>query len=289
MKKIFGEINLTWKKLIIFAIVCGVYTGIMAILPITRDTSFRDISITFEWWILFGILIIINSKSPKDSAFKCFIFFLISQPLVYLVQVPFYELKWEIFKYYPGWFVWTLCTIPMGFIGYYLKKDKWWGLFILTPILLFLGYHYNGFLSETLSFFPNHLISTIFCLTTLIIYPLYIFKNKKVRIAGIIISIIIIITMSIFATANKSMYNTTILISSPEKVIFDNTYKVSLEDEKYGKVFIVYEKNIEDYMVNAEFNKTGKTKFIIESPQGEKHIFDLTINRSSYHIEEIKN
>ena len=121
----------------------------------------------------------------------------------------------------------------MGFIGYYLKKDKWWGLFILTPILLFLGYHYNGFLSETLSFFPNHLISTLCCLTTLIIYPLYIFKNKKVRIAGIIISIIIIITMSIFATANKSMYNTTILISSPEKVIFDN--EESLIKEGFGK------------------------------------------------------
>ena len=70
MKKLFGEINLTWKKLILFAVICGIYTGIMAILPITRDTSFRDISITFEWWILFGILIIINSKSPKDSAFN---------------------------------------------------------------------------------------------------------------------------------------------------------------------------------------------------------------------------
>ena len=85
MKKLFGGINLTWKKLIIFAIIAGTYTAVMALLPITRDTSFRDIAIYFEWWILFGIIIISNSKSPLDSALKCFVFFLISQPLIYLV------------------------------------------------------------------------------------------------------------------------------------------------------------------------------------------------------------
>ncbi|MBR3198831.1 MAG: hypothetical protein IKG27_02310 [Bacilli bacterium] len=50
VKKLFGEINLTWKKLIIFSVVIGVYTGIVAMLPITKDTSFADISISFEWW-----------------------------------------------------------------------------------------------------------------------------------------------------------------------------------------------------------------------------------------------
>lgn len=89
IEKLFGDINLTWKKLIIFALLSGVYTAIMAILPIAKDTSFEDITISFEVWILFGIFIIMNSKSSKDSALKCFIFFLISQPLVYLLQVPF--------------------------------------------------------------------------------------------------------------------------------------------------------------------------------------------------------
>ena len=77
MKKLFGEIDLTWKKIILFAIVAGVYTALMALIPITKDTSFRDISIQFEWWILFGILIICNSKSPLDSSLKCFVFFCI--------------------------------------------------------------------------------------------------------------------------------------------------------------------------------------------------------------------
>ena len=33
MKKLFGGIDLTWKKLIIFAIIAGVYTAIMALSP----------------------------------------------------------------------------------------------------------------------------------------------------------------------------------------------------------------------------------------------------------------
>ena len=143
MKKIFGGINLTWKKVIIFAILAGIYTAIMAMLPITDNTSFKDITISFEVWILFGILIIVNSKSAKDSALKCFVFFLISQPLVYLVQDVINHSNLFL-TYYRFWVLWTIATIPMGFIGYYMKKDKWWGLLILLPMLIFVGAEYSG-------------------------------------------------------------------------------------------------------------------------------------------------
>ena len=182
LKKIFGEVNLSWLKLVIFAIIAGVYTAIMAILPITNNTSFADITISFEVWILFGIFIIMNSKSAKDSALKCFIFFLISQPLVYLIQVPFSSLGFGIFVYYKYWFIWTLLTIPMGFLGYYIKKDKWWGLIILTPILVLLGLHYKKFLGETLYSFPNHLLSMIFCVITLLTYHYVYLKIRKTEL-----------------------------------------------------------------------------------------------------------
>ena len=288
MKKLFGGLNITWLKLIIWAIIAGVYTGAMAIIPAARDTSFADISISFEVWILFGILIIMNSRSAFDSAAKCFVFFLISQPLVYLVQVPFSRMGWGIFTYYPPWFRWTLLTIPMGFIGYYMKMDKWWGMLILTPMLLFLGYHYSSFLRETISFFPNHLLSTIFCLVTLFLYAFYIFDDKKVRTIQVVIAAVIVIVMTVIGSSGKSYYNTTVLVSGgSSNTVFDDSYTVSLEDEAYGKVFIVYEENIEDYMVNAEFKKTGDTKLILESPEGEKIVFDLTIYRDSYHIEKL--
>lgn len=289
LKKLFGEIDLSWKRLIIFAIIAGVYTGIMAMLPIAKDTSFADISMTFEWWVLFGVFIIMNSKSAKDSALKCVVFFLISQPLVYLVQVPFKPDGFGLFRFYPGWFKWTLLTIPMGYLGYYMKRDKWWGLMILSPILLFVGFHYQSFLSTLLSFFPNHLLSAIFCLTTMIIYPICIFENRKIKVTGFVISVIIILVMTVIAIGNeKSFYTTTIMNSgSYNGVEFDDTYKVYLKDEEYGKVSIIYDSSLENYSVNAEFNKKGETEFIIESLDGNKQIFKIIIERYSYKLIEL--
>ncbi len=282
MKKLFGEIDLTWKRTIIFAIIAGVYTAIMAMIPMAKDTSFEDITISFEVWIFFGILIIMNSKSAKDSALKCFVFFLISQPLVYLVQDVIKHSSLFI-TYYRNWVIWTVATIPMGFIGYYMKKDEWWGLLILAPILVFLGEHYATYLSKTMFSFPYHLLTTLFCLVTLIIYPIAIFNNKKNKVVGIVISILIILVMTGLALSKPSVYNTTIFVNGEEHK-FDNTYKVYLTDESFGKVYIVFEKDIDDYMVNAEFKKAGKAELVLESPKGEKNTYEIDIKDHTYSV-----
>lgn len=285
MKRLFGKIDLTWKKVIIFACLIGIYTGIMALIPITRDTSFRDISISFEVWILFGILIIINSKSSIDSALKCFVFFLISQPLVYLVQVPFSDLGWKILDYYKNWILWTILTIPMGFIGYYMKKDKWWGLLILIPMLALLGIHYKNFLGEIIYNFPYHLLSTLFCIITIIVYPVIIFKNKKIKLTGVIIGILILIVMTFLTLANKTTYNTTILVNGGEAgAVFDDSYKVYLENSKFGTVYIEYNEAIEEFMVNAKFNRAGKTNVILEDSNGNKTVFAIDVKNDRYNI-----
>ena len=289
MKKLFGRINMTWPKLIIFAVIAGVYTGVMAALPITKDTSFADISITFEWWVLFGIIIIVNSKTPLDSALKCIVFFLISQPLVYLVQVPFNAYGWGIFRYYPGWFVWTLCTFPMGFVGYFMRKNKWWSLLILVPILLFVGYHYWSFLRETFSYFPRHLLSALFCAATLVIYPLFVFAAKRLRTIGLILSLVIIAAATVVAvTGERSAYNTVLLVNNGSQgVQFDGSYEASLEDESFGEVYIEFNENIQDHMVKASFRKTGETKLILKAPDGTERVFRIDVHRSSVDIAEI--
>ena len=287
IRKLFGDIDLSWKKLIIFAIIAGVYTAIMAILPITKDTSFEDITVYFEVWVLFGIIIIMNSRSPKDSALKCFVFFLISQPLVYLLQVPFSSLGWGIFGYYRYWFIWTLLTIPMGFFGYYMKKDKWWGLLILTPILLLLGYHYVNYLGKVIFYFPHHLLSTLFCFVSILIYPQVIFNDKKIKTAGLIISIVILLAASIYTLVNRHTYSTTLLSNGGEAgAVFDDTYKAYLEDESFGDVKIVYNDAIEDYLLNANLIKGGKTNLILEDPKGNKTVFEIDIGYSSYDIKK---
>ena len=284
MKKLFGEINLTWTKLIILAIVIGIYTAIMAMLPLTAHTSFSDLAVTFEVWIFMGIFIIMNSKSPKDSALKCFIFFLISQPIIYLLQDVINGS--HLFKtYYKYWFIWTIGCLPMGYIGYYMKKDKWWGLLLLLPMLLLLGNELSGYLSQTMFSFPRHLLTVLFCISTLIIYPLVIFNNKKIKITGVIISILIIIIMVIICILKPPIYETDILLSG-EKYQFDDTYKVSLDNSKYGDLEIIYNDGIECYIVHAKFKKAGKTIFILESPEGNKQLFDLVIKYDTYSIDE---
>lgn len=283
LKKLFGGINLTWPKLLIFAVITGVYTAIMALLPITHDTSFADISISFEEWILFGVIIIMNSKSAIDSALKCFVFFLISQPLVYLLQVPFSEQGFGLFRYYNYWFIWTVLTLPMGFIGYFMKKDKWWGLIILTPVLLLLGEHYLLFIQETVFSFPYHLLSCLFCFVTLLIYPICIFKNKKIKIAGTIISAVIILTTSVIGFANPITYNTTL---PSGEVTIDDSCNVYLADDKYGKVYIEYDEGFEDYFIEAEFRHSGKTELILEDANGNETKFDLVIKRDTYELNE---
>ena len=132
MKKIFGGINLTWKKVIISAVVIGISVGLLNSISFLADTTVTDIATYFDFWIFCGIFIIMNSKSNKDSALKCFVFFLISQPLIYLAEVPFNDMGWGLFIYYKYWFIWTILTIPMGYIGYYIKKDELWGSLIFT-------------------------------------------------------------------------------------------------------------------------------------------------------------
>ncbi len=287
IRKIFGGIDLSWKKVIIWAVAAGVYTAIMAMLPIAEDTSFVDLTVTFEVWILFGIIIIMNSRSPVDSALKCVVFFLISQPLVYLIQDLINQSSLFI-TYYRYWFMWTVATVPMGFIGHYMKKDKWWGLLILTPILILLGTQFSAYLSKTMFSFPRHLLTTLFCIITLIIYPLCIFKNKINKIIGTVISGLIITIMTVLCLLNPPVYSTYILADG-EDYSFDDTDTVDLTDESFGELNIIYEEAIESYMVHAEFKKAGKTEFVLESPNGEKTTFEIDIKRDTYDVVEKNN
>ena len=134
-------------------------------------------------------------------------------------------------------------------------------------------------------FISKTFVNYHFCIITLIIYPLAIFKNKIAKIGGVIISGIIIIIVAILCIINPPIYRTT-LFSNGEKYQFDDSYKVYLKDKSYGDLSIRYEDGIEDWMVYAEFKKAGKTEMILESPTGEKKEFDISIRRDKYTINE---
>lgn len=287
MKKIFGGIELTWKMLIISSVVIGISVGLLNSAPFLFDTTITDIATYFDFWILCGMFIIMNSKSNKDSALKCFIFFLISQPLIYLAEVPFNSMGWGLFSYYKYWFIWTLLTIPMGYIGYYIKKDKWYGLLIILPVLLLLGCGLQQTIANFKYSYPKHLINTLLVISSFIIYPSVVFNNKKIKYTGLTISIIIMLIFGIKALYTPSTYDTTLKCSS-ETFTYDDTYKAYLEDSKYGDLNIIYEKSIETYCINASFRKPGDTKLVIESPEGDKKIYNLHIDKMTYSLDDEK-
>lgn len=281
MKKIFGGINLTWKKLIIFSIVSGIYTAIMALIPITVDTSFRDIAVHLEWWILFGVIIILNSKSCKESALKCFVFFLISQPLVYLIQVPFSSMGFGLFKYYKYWLVWTLCTLPMGFIGYYINKKNVLSMLILLPMLFLLAYIGLGYFTAMMDNFPHHLLSFVSCFLIIILIIFNVFDKSKLRA----ISLVIVLLFSIFYIFFKggiadSEYETYRTLDE-FGITFVGDIKVSdYSGTSKGNVEVVTSED-EIHSVKIKGKKNGKYSFSVVDSDNNKYYFEYYFDKEA--------
>ena len=292
LKKLFGNIELTWKRVILSAIIIGIGVGLLNSIPFLKNTSLTDSAIYFDVWILFGIIIIMNSKSRIDSALKCFVFFLISQPLIYLVEVPFSHLGFQLFGYYKTWFIWTIICLPMGYFGYYMKKDKWWGIIFLFPMMFILGYGLSTHLSNVIYAFPRHLFSYLFCVITIISYPLMIFNNKFAKIIGLLVGILTIIIFSLIPIINKPIYETDVLCTGgADSYHFDENYDVSLKNTKYGDVSIInYDSfDVDFYCVHAKFKRAGKTELILISPNGEEKVFNIKFERDTYSVEERKS
>lgn len=287
MKKLFGGVNLTWKIVIISAIVIGISVGLLNSVPSLHDTTVTDIATYFDFWIFFGLFIVMNSKSNMDSALKCFVFFLISQPLIYLAEVPFNSLGWGLFVYYRNWFIWTILTIPMGYIGYYIKKDKWYSFLILIPLLILLGGGINTTITNFKYSFPKHTINLLFIIASFIMYPILLFNDKKIKYIGLIISITIMIIFGFGPAVSSSTYDTTVKCSD-DNIVFDNTYKAYLEDDNFGSLSISYNKNIEEYCIDASFKKQGDTRVVLEDSNRNKQYYDLSIGKNTFSIKGLE-
>lgn len=196
LNKLFFELNISWKNLIILSIICAIFSASMLIIPFTLHTSLSAPGTTFEFWIFIALIIIMNSKKPIEAGLKTFIFFLISQPLIYLLQVPFSYLGWQIFMFYRRWFIFTLLTFPGAMIAWFVKKDNILSAIILSVagfILVICGKYY---LSYVINRFPFYLIALLFCFIQAYGYGFILLNNKKNRIVYLVL--ILICTMLVF-------------------------------------------------------------------------------------------
>ena len=183
---------MSWLTVILFAIGAGLYTGIMAIIPATENTSFRDIAISFEWWVIFAFIIAGNCEKNWEAALKVFVFFVVSQPLIFGVEILIGGLEPQMAWYYysTNWGPRTLFTLPGGLIAFYISKQNALGAIILglgCAIEALLGSYY---LMQAVQNFPQHILSAIVCISSIIIMTLSIQEETKWRIVAFATSIL---------------------------------------------------------------------------------------------------
>ena len=195
LKKLFGGISLTWPRLIIFSCLVGLLVGAFNVIPFLKGTSFQDFAVILDIWFVLAIFVIMNSKSRLDAVLKTFVFFLISQPLIYLVTSLFsansfwFLLQQYYFRWYDGWFFWTLATIPGSAIAYEIKKSNIVSSIILsvaTGALAFFGI--DHILGSVLTSFPYHLLSGLIDLFFAFSFIFIILENKTPRILALILT-----------------------------------------------------------------------------------------------------
>lgn len=201
MKKLFNDLKMSWKTVILFALIVAVYTGLVMVPPFLKETSFQDIGISYEWWVVFAVIIVVNCEKNWEAMLKCFVFFLISQPIIYLVEIPFGKVTFEsAWGYYTGfWLQMTILTLPGGFIAYYCKKQN-----VLGAIILGLGNTIQGFMglsysANALDHFPHHLLSALFCIASIIVMSLSIQKETKNRVIAIALPVVLTALIAIVA------------------------------------------------------------------------------------------
>jgi hypothetical protein len=268
--KLFGGIDMKWWKVIVFAVTTAVISAAVLILPIFDNTSFREIGVSYEAWIFFAVIIMTNCKKPLESALKVFVFFLISQPLIYLFQVPFSEMGFGLFGYYSFWFVLTLFTFPVAFVGWYVKKGNWLSLLMLAPIFLLLVMFGFGYAKSYLIHNPpSHLLAVLFCFGQIALYLYAFFTDKKKIIVGAAVAVVAVILLLIFA----SSISLGVSMPLPDEPSFSDSAVLTIADESFGTGEITVP---EEGYVSLQFGKTGDTYMTITD--GDKvYLYDLHI------------
>lgn len=280
--KLFHGLTMSWKNIILFAIIAGVYTGLINSLPFLsflQNTSFTDIAVTYEWWIFFAVIIISNCKKPLDAAFKTFAFFLISQPLVYLVEVPFLEIGWGVFAYYHYWFIMTLLTFPGALIAYYgTHKDNLLSAIIMSVATCLLIVDISPMFSIDFNHLSKvHYLTMLFIIMQVVVYIRYFIKKNIFRILSIALGLIIFAIATYINLNTESVNN--MMLSPIEnwtsyRLVDNNKYRLELNDN----------------ILNIYFKPHAKeTDLILTTKENEKATYHLSFDDNGALQYELSN
>ncbi len=261
-EKIYGGLHMSWPAVILFAVATAVLSAVFLLVPIFHGTSFARMGETFEAWIFFAILIMANCKKPLESALKTFVFFVISQPLIYLLQVPFSEMGWSLFGYYRFWILWTLLTFPMAYAGWYIRRKDWLSLLILAPILLALTSDYVNSFVHSSRHFPYMLVTALFCLAQVLIYLFRFTENRWQKLIGFFVPLLVVVA-ALLIRPTLELSATSFL---PDEPVLTENAVVVMEEGGIAEVSI---EDTQDSIVLVRATDYGTTSFAIRDGERE--------------------
>lgn len=269
LESAFGSVKMTWKNVIIYSLLCGVIPGLIMLPEFLEDTSLQLPGITVEFWILAAMFIILNCEKPVEAGVKTFVFFLISQPLIYLVQVPFCWLHWGIFSYYPRWFYITLATLPGGMIAWYTKKGNLLSVLILSVANFLISLNLSNAVFTVIEAFPKYLLAVLFMVFEIVFLIRCIFKEKKMRTLASVFAAVIFMAMAGYMGYTGAVQTSSILV----EVEGSGPYEITSESEIFSVSFT-------DNFVKIEY----KTKdiqedgtYTIEYTDSEGNTHEITL------------
>ena len=276
LKKLFGGLKMTWPAVILFALGAGAFTALMALIA-PDNSSFREIAVNVEAWILFAIIIIVNCDKPLEAACKTFVFFLISQPLVYLLQVPFSSMGWELFKYYPYWFRITLLTFPGAFLGWYIKRDDLWAGLILSVMLALLIWLGFGYLSDLRLNFPRHLVSTLFCFGLVPLLIFGIFRKKPAILSACGVSLAAVLIFAVLTLGRGPQERVAGNILEADELGLNESWSVRVSDESLSTAEI--NSNVTGkYQLFMHFYEYGENTVTLIDGDGNEHVLLISLD-----------
>ena len=206
-RHLYGGVNMTWLKVILFAVAAGVYTGLVMLVPALENTSFQDIGIAYEWWVIFAVIVVVNCKKNWEAMLKCFVFFLLSQPLVFAVEVLFHHITVDsALQYYRIWLLPTILTLPGGLIAFYCKKQNVWGALILglgNTIQMVMAVTYAVQCAKD---FPHHILSCLVSLISIFVMSFSIQKEKKGRLIACLTPFVLGAVLAVLAALTGRLH-----------------------------------------------------------------------------------
>ncbi len=268
----FTHLEMSWKKVILLAVLTAVLTATLNLIPILRDTSFQDIAINPECWLLFAMLIIVNCPRWQEAAVRTFVFFLISQPLIYLIQVPFSRMGFQLFQYYRFWFVVTVLTLPGAVIAWQVRRGDWFSVAVLSIATGFLGYMAATYFWTVKANFPRHLLSLCFCLA-LAFFLTYALLSRKSHRAGAIAVLLVSLAVSLLLLKP---------ISSATIDPGDGTWTWTVEDPSVAGV-----DPGEDQTLSVTAREKGTTLLTLVNESGDRLEYYITVSNGGVYVNQM--